>query len=185
MMADGFFSANQRSKIAAALFNLAFNCLPGFGLRRGFLRMLGFRIGEKVSIHSWVTFFEARRNVRIGSNVTINGGCYLDNRLGIDIGNNVNISHDVKIYTLGHDIDDPQCAAVGGKVTIHDDAWIFPNVLIMPKVVIGRGAVVYPGSVVTRDVGELEVVGGNPARKIRMRRDDIQYRIDYPVWFAK
>lgn len=180
-----WFSNNQSRKLLAAILTLGFNLLPGFALRAAVLRLLGFRVGQNVALHSWLRFFEARRNIAIGSNVTINPGCYFDNRLPIAIGNNVNISHDVKIYTLGHDVDDPMCKAVGAPVTIHDDVWIFPNVLVMPGVSIGRGAVVYPGSVVTRDIGELEIVGGNPARKIRMRNADIRYCIDYRIWFAR
>lgn len=176
---------NQARKIYALLFTLAFNLLPGFWLRMFFLRGLGFHVGQKVTLHSWIRFFDARRNIRIGSNVTINGGSYLDNRMPITIGNNVNISHDVKIYTLGHDVDDPGCRVVEGPVVIEDDAWIFPNVLIMPGVTIHRGAVVYPGSVVTKDVQPLEIVGGNPAKVIRLRKNDIRYQIDYPIWFAK
>lgn len=179
------FSSNQSRKLLAAAFTLCFNLLPGFGLRAFFMRLLGFRIGRKVALHSWLYFFEIRRNVTIGSNVTINAGCYLDNRMPISIGDNVNISHDVKIYTLGHDVDDPLCKAVGAPVTIRDDAWIFPNVLIMPGVTIGCGAVVYPGSVVTKDVGDFDIVGGNPARTIRKRNTDIRYRVDYRVWFAR
>lgn len=177
-------SENQIRKILAGLFTLAFNCLPGFALRAGFLRWLGFSVGRQVALHSWLRFFDARRNVAIGDNVTINSGCYLDNRLPITIGNNVNISHDVKIYTLGHDVDDPYCKAAGKPVVIEDDAWIFPNVLIMPGVRIGRGAVIYPGSVVTRSVMPFEIVGGNPGRHIRMRKEDIRYRVDYRIWFA-
>lgn len=180
-----WFAGNQSRKLLAAAFTLGFNLLPGFGLRAAVLRLSGFRIGQRVALHSWLRFFETRRNIAIGSDVTINPGCYLDNRLPISIGNNVNISHDVKIYTLGHDVDDPMCKAIGAPVTIRDDVWIFPNVLIMPGVTIGRGAVVYPGSVVTKDVGDLEIVGGNPARKIRVRNADIRYRVDYRVWFAR
>lgn len=179
------FASNQASKILATLFTLVFNLIPGFGLRAAVLRILGFQIGRKVSLHSWIRFFEAKRNFSIGSNVTINPGCYFDNRLPIVIGNNVNISHDVKIYTLGHDVDDPWCKVAGAPVVIHDNAWIFPNVLIMPGVTIGHGAVVYPGSVVTKSVGEFDIVGGNPARVIRKRSPDIRYRIDYPVWFSR
>lgn len=178
-------SENQARKIMAVLLGLSVNCLPGFWLRAGFLRLLGFRIGRKVALHSWLHFFDWRRNVSIGDNVTINSGCYLDNRLPIRIGNNVNISHDVRIYTLGHDVDDPYCKAVGRPVVIEDDAWIFPNVLIMPGVTVGRGAVVYPGSVVTRSVEPFEIVGGNPGRRIRMRNTDIRYEVDYRVWFAR
>jgi acetyltransferase-like isoleucine patch superfamily enzyme len=179
------FRGNQSRKVLAAVFTLILNLTPGFALRAAVMRFLGFRVGSNVALHSWLRLFDIHRNVTIGSNVTINPGCYLDNRMPIIIGDNVNISHDVKIYTLGHDVDDPMCKAVGASVVIHDNVWIFPNVLIMPGVTIGRGAVVYPGSVVTKSVGPLEVVGGNPARKIRMRKGDIRYRVDYRIWFAR
>lgn len=62
----------------------------------------------------------------------INLGCYLDNRRGITIGDNVGIAHNTKIYTLGHDLNDPQFKTKGAPVTIKDNAFVFSNVLIMP-----------------------------------------------------
>lgn len=180
-----WLASNQGRKLLATAFTLGVNLLPGFDLRTAVLRRLGFRIGHTVALHSWLYFSEARRNFSIGNNVTINPGCHFDNRMPIHIGDNVNISHDVRIYTLGHDVDDPYCAVTGAPVTIQDDAWVFPNVLIMPGVTIGRGAVVYPGSVVTRNVADWNIVGGNPARFIRMRNTDVRYRIDYRIWFAR
>jgi len=108
----------------------------------------------------------------------------MDNRAGISIGDNVNISHNTKIYTLGHDIDDPMSNTVGKPVVIGDNAWIFPNVMIMPGVTIGKGAVIYPGSVVTRNVEEYSIAGGNPAKHIRFRNQNILYSADFPIWFA-
>jgi maltose O-acetyltransferase len=119
-----------------------------------------------------------------GKNTVINFGCYLDNRRKIIIGNNVGIAHDTKIYTLGHDIDDPQFKTKGRNVIIKDNVFIFSNALIMPGVTIGEGAIVLSGSVVTRDIPSYEVWGGNPARKIKIRNKDICYKIDYNYWFA-
>jgi serine acetyltransferase len=48
-------------------------------------------------------------------------------------------------------------------VTIEQDAFVGPGVVILPKVVVGRGAVVAAGSVVTRSVPPMTVVQGNPA----------------------
>jgi acetyltransferase-like isoleucine patch superfamily enzyme len=48
-------------------------------------------------------------------------------------------------------------------VTIEEDAFIGPGALILPNVVIGRGAVVTAGSVVTKSVPPMTVVQGNPA----------------------
>jgi virginiamycin A acetyltransferase len=49
------------------------------------------------------------------------------------------------------------------------DVWLGQNAAIMPGVHIGAGAIVAAASVVARDVPPYAVVGGNPARIIRMR----------------
>ena len=52
------------------------------------------------------------------------------------------------------------------------DVWIGHNATIMSGVTIGHGAIVAAESVVTRDVPPYAIVGGNPARLIRMRFSD-------------
>lgn len=48
-------------------------------------------------------------------------------------------------------------------VKIEQDAFIGPGAIILPNVVVGRGAVVTAGSVVTKSVPPMTVVQGNPA----------------------
>ena len=170
-------------KAAVALFNSALSLALFFNLRRSLLRLTGCQVGAKTTVHRKVVFFTFG-NFSIGKNCTVNYDCYLDNRAGIQIGDNVNISHNARIYTLGHDIDDPMSCLVGKPVVIEDNAWIFPNVMVMPGVTIGKGAVVYPGSVVTRNVEAYSIVGGNPARHLRFRNKNILYSADFPIWFA-
>jgi acetyltransferase-like isoleucine patch superfamily enzyme len=164
-------------------FNILYKIVPFFVLKNVLLRLTGIRVGPQTVIHTPVRFLGMGR-IKIGSNTTVNRGCYLDNRVGIEIGSNVSIAHDTKIYTLGHDIDDPYFSVKGAKVEIGDYVCIFSNVLIMPGVKLGKGAVVYAGSVVTKDVGDYEVVGGNPARFIRHRARDLQYEVRHDYWFA-
>jgi acetyltransferase-like isoleucine patch superfamily enzyme len=52
-------------------------------------------------------------------------------------------------------------------ILIKDRAWIGFNVIIMKGVTIGEGAVVAAGSVVTKDVPDYAIVGGNPAKIIK------------------
>lgn len=59
-----------------------------------------------------------------------------------------------------------------GDTVVGNDVWIGRESVVMPGVTIADGAIVAAYSVVTRDVGPYEVVGGNPARLIRRRFDD-------------
>lgn len=61
-----------------------------------------------------------------------------------------------------------------GNITIGNDVWIGINVLILPGVQIGDGAVIGAGSVVTKNVNDYEIVAGNPAKHIKYRFDEKQ-----------
>jgi acetyltransferase-like isoleucine patch superfamily enzyme len=142
------------------------------------------KIGKNVAIHNNVYFFDFS-NLDIGQSSTINNGCYIDNRTLIKIGENVNISHDCKVYTNGHDLNDPHATLSRKSVIIGDDCWLFPNVQVMPGVNLGKGSVIYPGSIVTKDVEDFSIVGGNPAKHIKYRNKNIEYVLDNRVWFLK
>jgi acetyltransferase-like isoleucine patch superfamily enzyme len=56
-----------------------------------------------------------------------------------------------------------------GDVTIGHDVWLGSQAMILSGVTIGTGAVVAARAVVTRDVPPYAIVGGNPAKILRMR----------------
>ena len=157
--------------------NVTYQIVPN-PLRNFYLRLFGIRLGKGTSIHRRCKFFHEGK-LAVGNNTVINFGCYLDNRRGITIGNNVGIAHNTKIYTLGHDLNDPQFKTKGAAVTIKDNVFIFSNALIMPGVTIGEGAIVLAGSVVTKNVEPWTIVGGNPAKKISVRSREIDYKQIY------
>ena len=103
----------------------------------------------------------------IGKNVTINKGATILSPGGVVIEDNVLIGPEVKIATVNHDLHDRQNLFHFGKVTIRENAWICLGAIICPGVTIGRNAVVAAGAVVTKDVPDNVVVGGNPARVIK------------------
>lgn len=168
--------------LALALFNALHRILAFRFLRRISYRVAGFDIHRSASVHD-VRFFSFGR-LSIGSDSIVNSGCYLDNRRGIAIGDRVVIAHDTKIYTLGHDINSPEFCTTGAGVRIEDYAVLFSNVLVMPGVTIGRGAVVLPGSVVVRDVEPMSIVGGNPAVRKGLRHDVHRDRVLHHYWCA-
>ena len=162
--------------------NLTYMLIPN-PVRNYYLRLYRIKVAKGSAIHRGCKFFHVGK-FSMGVGGVINFGCYLDNRRGIYIGNNVGIAHNTKIYTLGHNIDSPEFETKGAPVRIEDDAFIFSNAMIMPGVTIRRGAIVLAGSVVTKDVSEWTIVGGNPAKVIRERQRKIAYLQKYNYWFA-
>ena len=58
-----------------------------------------------------------------------------------------------------------------GDTVVGNDVWFGNGATVMPGVLIGHGAIIAAGAMVTRDVPDYGVVGGNPARLIRSRFD--------------
>jgi acetyltransferase-like isoleucine patch superfamily enzyme len=54
------------------------------------------------------------------------------------------------------------------EVIIEDNVWIAANVIILPGIHIGHDSVIAAGSVVVKDVPPQSLVGGNPAKVIKM-----------------
>jgi acetyltransferase-like isoleucine patch superfamily enzyme len=173
----------QVGLFAILINNWIYNLIPFFALKRFYLQLTNVKISSTSYIHTKVNFLWIGR-ISIGSNCTINPRCLLDARYGIEIGDNVMVGHDSKIYTAGHDVDDEFFCNSGGAVKIENDVVIFTSVIILPNVKIGQGAVVYPGSVVTKNVEPYNIVGGNPAKFIRMRSAKINYKLNHSHWFV-
>ena len=73
-----------------------------------------------------------------------------------------------------------------GDTIIGNDVWISYDVLIMPGVTIGDGAIIAARSVVTTDVPPYTVVGGNPAQVVRRRFDaDSVQRLQSVAWWNR
>ena len=116
--------------------------------------------------------------LEIGKGTIIGDNAILDARAGIKIGENVNFSSNVSIWTFQHDYRDPYFACNKdhvGPVKIGNRAWIGPNVIILRNVTIGEGAVVAAGAVVSHDVPPFSLVGGIPAKVIGQRPTDLKY----------
>ena len=106
--------------------------------------------------------------VTFGKNVFINHSAILSSSGGIKFGDNVMVAPGLKIATINHDMYDRHVTYTYGKVTVKENAWIGMGVTICPGVTIGKYAVVAAGAVVTKDVPDYAVVGGIPAKVIKM-----------------
>lgn len=129
------------------------------------------------SIIQWRCRFFRPHGVIIGHNSIIGNDAFLDGREHIYIGDNVNISGEVRIYTCEHDIKSPTFEIKSAPVHIENLVYIGTRVTILPGVKIGEGAVVASGAVVTKDVEPWTMVGGIPAKFIK-NRPLVKYKLD-------
>ena len=110
--------------------------------------------------------------VKFGKNVFINHSATLSASGGIEFEEGVMAAPGLKIATINHDMYDRHLTYTYGKVLVKKNAWLGLNVTICPGVTIGKYAVVAAGAVVTKDVPDYAVVGGVPAKVIKMLDPD-------------
>jgi maltose O-acetyltransferase len=115
-------------------------------------------------------------NIRIGSRSNIGAYCQIPSN--IVIGDNVMMGPNNFFFGgFTHNIDDTTRPMIeqgfkilDGRTEIGDDVWIGRECLFMPCKKIGSHSVVGARSVVTKDVPEYVIVGGNPAKVIKERK---------------
>jgi acetyltransferase-like isoleucine patch superfamily enzyme len=108
-------------------------------------------------------------NVTIGDRSSVGANAWVYALDKISIGKNCCIGEDVKLITGSHDISMSTFDLITKPITIKDNVWIATGAMVLPGVTIGEGAVVAAGAVVTKDVDDWMVVGGNPAKVIKKR----------------
>ncbi len=109
-------------------------------------------------------------NIHVGNNFYANFDCVILDICPVRIGDRVMLGPGVHIYTACHPLDPVERSSgkeYGKPVTIGNDVWLGGRCVINPGVTIGNGVVVASGAVVTRDVPDLCVVAGSPARIIK------------------
>lgn len=144
-----------------------------------YIYILGLNMGKNSVIYYKCEFREPWK-IFIGHQTIIGDQCILDGRNGIVIGDNVNMSTGVWLWSMQHDHSSVSFGLDSkGKITIGDRVWLGPRTIILPGVTIGEGAVVAAGAVVTKDVPPFAIVGGIPAKIIGERNKNINYDLTH------
>jgi galactoside O-acetyltransferase len=149
-------------------------------------------IGDK-SIVAGNFYFESRSGkIQIGKECFVGNSTFISHS-AITIGDHVTIgwggtiydhdSHSLDYMDRRKDINDEYIdikhkdnfikhkdwsVVQTAPIIIEDDVWIGMNCIILKGVTIGKGAIVGAGSVITHNVPAWTVVGGNPAKVVKM-----------------
>lgn len=169
------FARKAQNRIGMLMFNMLVTHIPSHHVRQTFLRLFGATIGKDSTINRGTTVIDIEF-LTIGDNTALGWRCMLDARGGLYIGNNVTIASDVHVLGGGHDVQHPDFLPVPIPTVIDDYVWIASRAMVLPSL-IGRGAVVAAQALVNKDVDELTIVGGVPAKVLGKRNPEaLEYR---------
>jgi acetyltransferase-like isoleucine patch superfamily enzyme len=123
-----------------------------FNAAGGYSAEVAISIGAGTFIGSG-TEFNAIESIRIGQNCLIaSGSRFIDHNHGIELGTAMKLQPEVS-----------------APIVVGSDVWIGANCVVLKGVTIGDGAIIAAGSIVTKSVDAYTIVGGAPAKLIRVR----------------
>lgn len=162
---DLFFRAWNRLIISPLKMKELEYCGEDVFLGRG-TRLIGAKnisIGNSVSIGENSVLMTTKAKIYIGNHVMTGPGITM-------------ISGDHRTDVVGKYMNAIKEVEKGDKydkdIVLEGDNWLGANSTILKGVTIGYGAVVGAGSLVVKDIPPFSIVGGNPAKVIKMRFDE-------------
>lgn len=166
-----------KSKIRRSIWNIVWVCVfrhtpehsRAFNKWRiCLLRCFGAKIGAGCVVKSNCEIWQPWK-LEMGDYVALSERviCYTVDR--IKIGSQTTVSREAFLCCAGHDVGSPIMELTYAPITIGSNCWIASRAIVMPGVMVGDGAVVAAGAVVTKNVKPWTVVGGNPAKLIKDR----------------
>ncbi len=132
------------------------------------------KAGKGIHLQWSTKLWSPHRHIVLGDHVGIGGRGFF--QADTEIGSHVMIAANCAFLNS----DDHNFNVVGKsmwesgrgdkyKIVIEDDVWIGYGAILLSPVRVGRGAIVAAGSIVVKDVPPYAIVGGNPAKLIKMR----------------
>jgi len=111
---------------------------------------------------------------KIGKGSHLKSNSFIECSGGVKIGDYFHTGSGLTIFSTNHNYESTNRIpydeiSLKKPVIIKDFVWIGVNVTIVPGVTIGEGVIVAAGSVVTKNIPDFAVVGGNPAKVIKYR----------------
>lgn len=155
--------------------------LPSHSLRKIIYKYIFLVKMKKGAVIYYGAEIRGSYNLFLEKGAIVGDRCVLDARRGyIKIGKNVQLGNFVNLWTGSHDYNDPYFRSMPGKrgpIEIEDYCWLGPRSTVLYSVIIGKGAVVGAGSIVTKNVSAYSIVTGIPAKKVAERSKELYYKL--------
>ncbi|WP_223266567.1 acyltransferase [Luteibaculum oceani] len=130
--------------------------------------------GENIELGDYTKFITFGGDISIGDYCSFNPFCVIYGHGGLEVGNKVRVATQTVIIPANHSYKDLEISIMHQKesrkgIVIGSDVWIAAGARILDGVNIGNGVVVAAGSVVTKSFESNRVIGGVPAKVIKVR----------------
>jgi Acetyltransferase (isoleucine patch superfamily) len=152
------------------------NCFIDALSKNGMVIGNNFSLGRNSVIECTGVIRELGEGIIIGNDVGIAANAFISVRGPVSIGDKTIFGPGVKIFAENHkfhalDIPIYLQGATRKGIKIGEDCWIGANAVILDGVRIGNKVIVAAGAVVNKDVPDYAIVGGIPAKILKMRND--------------
>jgi len=132
------------------------------------LRIFGAKVGRGVYIKPGLRV-KFPWYLEIGDYSWLGEDLWIDNLAHVKIEAHCCLSQGVYLCTGNHDWSSFNMRLFRRPITCRRGSWIGAKAMLCPGVVVGAGAIVTAGSVVTKDLPDMEVHAGNPAQFVKHR----------------
>ena len=144
------------------------------GIRRIICKNLFAKCGKKLNVEQGA-YFGNGREIEVGYEVGF-GRNFQCRSVRLKVGDYLMMGEDVLFQGGRHNFENTEIPmghqGSEGKtnLVIENDVWIGARVIVLPGCShIGKGVIIGAGSVVTKDIPDYAVVGGNPAKVLKYR----------------
>lgn len=176
----GYLFVGKRCKIKHChKISLGRTIIIGDNVEINALSKEGIKIGNNFTIlrNSIIECTGVLRNIgiglTIGDNVGIAQNCFIQVRGKVLIGNDVIFGPGVSVFSENHNYSDiEKTIREQGEtrigVTVENGVWIGSRATILDGVTVGHNSIIAAGSVVNNSVPPFSIVGGVPAKVIKL-----------------
>lgn len=142
---------------------------PFSGFKVFLLKLFGAKTGRNILIKPAVSI-KYPWFLKLGNNVWIGEGVWIDNLGKVVIGNDVCLSQGSMLLSGNHDYTKPGFDLTIKEIVLEDGVWIGARAIVCNGVVCKDHSVLTVGSVATRNLEPFAIYQGNPAVKVKDRK---------------